>query len=271
MNVERLAVSFFNSKDETQDTKLIRIDARGLYYRQLNEMVRESAANGAKEIILDNVNGQRYIGTGVEGKDVTIIVNGTPGNDLAAFMDGPKIIVNGNGQDGVGNTMNDGKIIIHGDAGDVLGYGMRGGKLFIRGDVGYRVGIHMKGYKDKVPVIIIGGIAGDFLGEYMAGGIIILLGLNSVGRPLTGDYLGTGMHGGTIYIRGEINRSQCGAEVGIKELDEEDKKILERLLKEFSHDFYHDLGEVIENPPLEEAFIKLYPKSLRPYGRLYAY
>ncbi len=219
------------------------------------------------------MNGQRYIGAGIDRKDITITINGTPGNDLAVFMNGPTIIVNDNAQDGVGNTMNDGKIIIHGDAGDVLGYGMRGGKLFVKGNVGYRVGIHMKGYKNQIPVIIIGGTAGDFLGEYMAGGILILLclkgGLQKVGdfsEQIAGDYLGTGMHGGVMYIRGEVDPYRCGAEVGIAEPDAEDKDILGRYLKEFCKDFGLNFNEIIK-----ERFIKLYPKSLRPYGRLYAY
>ncbi|MEW6674455.1 MAG: hypothetical protein AB1348_00260, partial [Nitrospirota bacterium] len=246
--------------------KLVRIDARGIYYRQLNDMIREAVVNGTKEVIIDNVNSQRYIGAGINGKDVTIIINGTPGNDLAAFMDGPTVIVNDNAQDGVGNTINDGKIIIHGDAGDVLGYGMRGGKLFVKGDVGYRVGIHMKGYKNQMPMIIIGSTAGDFLGEYMAGGILMLLGLNRGNNPIAGDYLGTGMHGGVMYIRGEIDPYRCGADVGITELDDNDKNILEGHLKEFCEDFDLDFNEIIK-----ERFIKLYPKSLRPYGKFYAY
>ena len=124
------------------------IDAEGVYYKQLNEAVRAAFADGAKTVVLENVNGQRYIGTGIKGKDLRIEVHGTPGNDMAMFMDGPTVEVFGNAQDGVGNTMNAGKVIVHGDAGDVLGYGMRGGKVFIKGDVGYRVGIHMKAYED---------------------------------------------------------------------------------------------------------------------------
>lgn len=251
----------------------VRINARGIYYRQLNDIIRAAIANGAKDIVIDNVNGQRYIGAGMDVKDVSIIINGTPGNDLAAFMDGPTIIVNSNAQDGVGNTMNDGKIIIHGDAGDVLGYGMRGGKLFVKGNVGYRVGIHMKGYKNQIPVIIVGGTAGDFLGEYMAGGILVLLGLKGglqkVGdflEQIAGDYLGTGMHGGIMYIRGEVDPYRCGAEVGITEVDDEDKNTLEKYLKEFCNDFSLNFNEIIK-----DRFVKLYPKSLRPYGRLYAY
>ena len=244
----------------------MKIDAKGVYYKELNEQVRAAILSGAADITLDNVNGQRYIGDGLRAS-ATITINGVPGNDLAAFMDGPTLIVNGNAQDGVANTMNEGKIVISGHAGDVLGYGMRGGKLFIKGDVGYRVGIHMKGFKDKLPVIIAGGTAGDFFGEYMAGGYLILLGIGrDKDTPIAGDYVGTGMHGGVMYIRGEVDPLRCGAEVGIVELDDDDKVILEKYLKEFCEDTGYNYDEI-----MKEKFIKLYPKSSRPYGRLYAY
>ncbi len=242
------------------------IDARGVYYRQLNELMKEIIRNGETEIEVLNVNGQRYIGDGITGK-ATITINGVPGNDLATFMNGPTIIVKNNAQDGIGNTMNDGKVIVHGHAGDVLGYGMRGGKLFIKGDVGYRVGIHMKGYMDKKPVIVIGGTAGNFLGEYMAGGYLILVGVEkNDNTPIVGDYLGTGMHGGIMYIRGEIDPYQCGAEVGITDLDKEDKRFLSSILREYCSDLNFDYDKVISG-----SFVKIYPKSSRPYGRLYAY
>jgi len=242
----------------------MKIDAKGVYYRELNEMIRKAAADGETEIVLDNVNGQRYIGDGVDGKP-HIVINGVPGNDLAAFMDGPDITVNGNAQDGVANTMNEGKIIVNGDAGDVLGYGMRGGKLYIKGDVGYRVGIHMKGYKSMIPVIIAGGTAGDFFGEYMAGGVLMLLGLNrEKGQPIAGDYIGTGMHGGVIYIRDEVSLDYCGRECGILPLDDNDKKLMDKYLKEYCADFGLDYEEVLKG-----TWTKLYPKSSRPYGRMY--
>ncbi|MBI5097170.1 MAG: hypothetical protein HZB32_05970, partial [Nitrospirae bacterium] len=168
------------------------IDAASVHYRDLNNEINRVIKEGERHIILKNVNGQRYIGAGLQGEDVRIDIYGVPGNDMAVFMDGPTIEVFDNAQDGVGNTMNAGRIYIHGHAGDVCGYGMRGGKLYVRGDVGYRVGIHMKAYMEKVPVLIVGGTAGHFLGEYMSGGIIILLGLERrPGQPLAGDYLGT--------------------------------------------------------------------------------
>lgn len=245
--------------------KRAEINAKNLHYRDLNEQIHHAIRRGAREILLRNVNGQRYIGDGIRGR-LKIWIEGVPGNDLAAFIDGPTIVVNSNAQDAVGNTMNDGKVVIHGNAGDVLGYGMRGGKLFIRGDVGYRVGIHMKAFKKHIPVIIVGGTARDFLGEYQAGGVIILLGLGKDGRPPAGNYVGTGMHGGVIYIRGEVDPFQLGKEVSISFLAGSDEERLGIYLKEYCEDFGLSLDEV-----MGKRFIKLLPTHLRPYGKIYAY
>ncbi len=242
----------------------MKIDAKGIHYRQLNKSIREAVAKGEKEFELDNIGGQRYIGDGLN-ENVKITINGTPGNDLGAFMNGPKIIVNANAQDGIANTMNAGEIIVHGNVGDIIGYGMRGGKLYIKGDAGYRVGIHMKEYKKQIPVIITGGAAGDFYGEYMAGGIMILLGLNGK-SPIVGDYVGTGMHGGVIYIRGKVDPYHLGKEVSCIEPNEEDMKLIGSFLKEYCEYFGFDFNEVMSG-----KFMKLVPLSHRPYGNLYVY
>ena len=155
----------------------LKIDAMKLHYREVNAKLRDAVAEGVELIELHNVFGQRYLGTDLH-RPVEIHIHGTPGNDLASFMDGPRIVVHGNAQDGCGNTMNGGEVIIHGRAGDVTGHSMRGGKIFIRDDVGYRVAIHMKEYAGVRPTIVICGTAQHFLGEYMAGGVLIVLGLS---------------------------------------------------------------------------------------------
>ncbi len=252
------------SKAQGAIKEKVEIDAKGLHHKTLNEIIKKRVREGVKHIVLRNVNGQRYIATGIS-KPVTIEIFGTPGSDLAAFTSGPQVIVYGNAQDAVGNTMNEGKIIVHGSAGDVVGYAMRGGKIFIQGNVGYRVGIHMKSYKNKIPTIVIGGIAQDFLGEYMAGGILIMLDLKSVCKNLPAHYIGTGMHGGIMYLRGCIDPHQLGKEVAQVPLEDKDYQILQENLKEFAEYF----EENVEKVALEN-FIKLIPVSKRPYGRLYA-
>ena len=47
---------------------MMKIDARGVYYRNLNKIIRDAVASGEKEFDLINVNGQRYIGDGLQGQ-----------------------------------------------------------------------------------------------------------------------------------------------------------------------------------------------------------
>ena len=243
---------------------VVKVDALGLHYRELNARLRELVSEGARHIEIHNVYGQRYIGTDL-GAPVLIDIYGTPGNDLGAFMDGPSLVVHGNAQDGCGNTMNEGQIVVHGHAGDILGLSMRGGKIFVKEDVGYRVGIHMKEYKEKVPQVVIGGTAQDFLGEYMAGGILIVLGLNlKPGERHKANFIGTGMHSGVIFLRGEVAPYQLGKEVRVAQPNEAEQAKLGALVTEFAQHFGLDPVSILAAP-----FTKLYPLYLRPYGRLY--
>ena len=133
--------------------------------------------------------------------------------------------------------------------------------------MGYRCAIHMKEYQDKRPTVVIGGTAQDFLGEYMAGGTLVMLGLTlGEGEEHQASFIGTGMHGGVIYIRGSVEDYQLGKEVGVVKPGDEDLLRLQEAVSEYCGHFGGD-AEVI----LKDRFIKLYPKSLRPYGRLYAY
>ena len=243
------------------------LDARGIHYRDLNARLR-GLANGdaGARVTIRNVCGQRYIGTGLRCP-VEIHVHGTPGNDLGAFMDGPRITVHGNAQDGCGNTLNSGQVIIHGRAGDILGYSMRGGRILVRDSVGYRAGIHMKACGDRQPTIVIGGTAQPFLGEYMAGGVVLVLGLNlGPGERHHADHIGTGMHGGVIYLRGAVEPWQLGREVGTAALDAADWERVRALVADYARHFRADAEAILAAP-----FTRLFPLYLRPYGNLYAY
>jgi len=186
----------------------MRIDAENKYFKILNDEVRSAAET---EITIDNCMGQRYIGSGMADKHITI--NGVPGNDLGCYLNGGTIKVNGNAQDATGDTMNEGAIVIDGSSGDATGYAMRGGEIFVRRNAGYRAGIHMKAYKTHQPLIIIGGEAGSFLGEYQAGGTIIVLGLGSTKKVPVGNLCGTGMHGGRMFLRCEELPADLPAQV----------------------------------------------------------
>lgn len=246
-------------------TAVVRMDAAGLHYKELNARLRNAVAAGAQRIELVNIHGQRYIGTDLDSA-VDIHIHGTPGNDLGAFMDGPRITVHAHAQDGCGNTMNQGEIVIHGHAGDILGLSARGGRIFVRDNVGYRTGIHMKQYQDARPVVVVGGTAQDFLGEYMAGGVLVLLGLTlGAGETHRSRFIGTGMHGGVIYLRGSVESHQLGKEVGVAEMVAEDTALLSELVGQYVAYFGGDADAILSGP-----FIKLVPLYLRPYGNLYA-
>jgi glutamate synthase domain-containing protein 3 len=256
---------FFKRDDKTPETAIV--DANRVYYRELNATVDGLIRDGVRDLTLTNVNGQRYIANGQTAPDLHITIEGTPGQDLGMFLGGPQITVTGNAQDGVGNTMEAGSIVVHGSAGDVVGYGMRGGEVFIKGDAGYRVGIHMKQYKDRVPTIVVGGKARAFFGEYMAGGRMVLLNLCSqLDGDEVGAYMGSGMHGGEIYVRGEVQRWQCGREVGLSAVTAEEMDALTPLITRFCETFDLDVEEALHSVP----FTKIAPTSSRPYGNLYA-
>ena len=102
------------------------IDASKIDYDGLNNYLKSV---DSKELVVENVIGQRYIGSGIINRK--IIVKGTPGNALGAYLDNSEIVVYGNGQDATGDTMNSGEIIIHGSVGDATGYAMRGGAIYV--------------------------------------------------------------------------------------------------------------------------------------------
>jgi len=80
-----------------------------------------------------------------------------------------------------------------------------------------------------------------------------------------GYLLGTGMHGGVIYVRGGVDESRLATkEVGVFELDDDDQIALEGYIAEYGADFGIDPQEI-----LKEQFVKILPRSARPYGNMY--
>ena len=154
--------------------------------------------------------GQRYIGATATGSDLRIVVHGTPGNSLGAFLNGPTIEVLGNAQDMTGNTMNSGQIIVHGNAWDVTGLSARGGTIMIKGSSGYRVGIHMKEFGQMRPSLVMQGRSKTILASTWRRGTILLLGLRNDLESPVGHNIGAGMHGGRIYVRGKVDSGQLG-------------------------------------------------------------
>ena len=109
----------------------MKINAQGLHFKQLNQMIRSAPDSS---IVIDGCCGQRYIASGLSGKQIEIF--GTPGNALGSYLDGCELFVHGDAQDAAGDTMNSGCIAIDGLAGDAAGYAMRGGSIYVHGDIG---------------------------------------------------------------------------------------------------------------------------------------
>lgn len=235
----------------------MRMDVSGMTAKQINEQMAASADKTAE---LEGVVGQRYLATALSDKKV--VIKGTPGNALGAYLDGAEIELFGNAQEATGDTMNGGEIVIHGNAGDATGYAMRGGKIFVEGNVGYRCGIHMKAYRDNKPAIVIGGKAGSFLGEYQAGGTIIVLS-GDPEVPVVGHFCGTGMHGGEIWLRDGKLPATLPPQVKADKVDKLPEHIA-ALVEQWCQKF-----EKEPKTYTDAEFFRLTPDSDNPYKRLY--
>lgn len=229
------------------------------HFKDLNNEIKSCPD---KEVVIQNCIGQRYIGCGM--KDKNIVINGTPGNALASYLDGCTVRVYGNTQEATGDTMNSGTIYIHGSSGDATGYAMRGGKIFIKENTGYRTGIHIKAYNEHKPSIVIGGCAGSFLGEYQAGGTIVVLGLNTDEKTPVGRFCGTGMHGGKIFIRCEELPFDLPKQISVKKADKEDMEEIIPLIDEYCNEFDFNKDTVFE-----KDFYVLTADTKNPYKQLY--
>ena len=236
----------------------MKINASELEFRAVNEAIRA----GGKTVSLTGCLGQRFLCAGMS--DVSVKIEGVPGNALGAYLNGAKIEVFGNAQDAVGDTMNAGEIVISGNVGDAAGYAMRGGRIYVKGDAGYRAGIHMKAYQEKIPVIVIGGCAGSFLGEYQAGGVIVVLGLSDSGRRIVGNFPCTGMHGGKMILRSDCSGIEFPNQVTAREATAEDLTEIKGYVSEYCARFGLD-----ENEVMDATFTVVTPDSSNPYKRLY--
>jgi glutamate synthase domain-containing protein 3 len=241
------------------------IDANNLHYTPLNQQIRQAVAGGVKEIVINNVLGQRFIADGLRGDNVTITITGVPGGDLAMFMSGPTIIVHGNADHAPGNTMDKGTVIIHGSAGDAVAHSMRGGRIYVRDNIGYRGGIHMKRYLEKRPILVVGGSARAFLGESMAGGIIIVLGLGK-GQPISEQGVGSGIHGGEIFVRGRVNDLCLGNGARQTPVTDEQKAMIRPIIEDFAKSFGIDAA-----PLLASEYTRIAAISARPFASKYTW
>lgn len=169
---------------------------------------------GWRNLLLYNVRGQRFIGSGLGmGSDgLRIDVYGSSGDYLASGLAGASIFVHDNAQDQVANIMKAGMLVIYGDVGQTFMYASKGGEAYVMGNAAGRPVVFSVGK----PRIVINGTALDYLAEsFMAGdalnggGFVVLNGINfdDQGRiidqdtPYPGGNLFSLASGGAVYIR----------------------------------------------------------------------
>lgn len=76
--------------------------------------------------------------------------------------------------------------------------------------------------------------------------------------------LGTGMQGGVIFVRQGVDGTLCSHEVILSKPDDKDMEKILVNVKKFCSIFGYDCDKIIS-----DEFVKITPKSKRPYGNLY--
>jgi glutamate synthase domain-containing protein 3 len=169
---------------------------------------------GWEDILLYNLRGQRFIGSGLGRRTNGLKIDcfGDIGDYVASGMDGCEITVHGAAQDQVGQILKYGKLVVHGDVGQAFMYGAKGGDVYVLGNAAGRPLINAVGR----PRVVINGTCLDYLAEsfmagdpYNGGGFVVVNGLKPSfdGKfieqeyPYPGSNLFSLASGGAIFIR----------------------------------------------------------------------
>ncbi len=177
-------------------------------------MVVQAYGLGWKRMILYNLHGHRFLGTGLgpNTSDLRIDCYDDIGDYAGSGIDGAELHIHGAGQDQAAQIMKSGKLVIHGDVGQAFMYAAKGGEVYVFGNAAGRPLINAVGR----PKVVINGTCLDYLAEsfmagdpYNGGGFVIVNGLKSSfnGRfvaqeyPYPGSNLFSLASGGAIFIR----------------------------------------------------------------------
>ncbi|HVH14295.1 MAG TPA: glutamate synthase [Candidatus Angelobacter sp.] len=169
---------------------------------------------GWKKILLYNLRGHRFIGSGLGPRTNGLKIDcyGDVGDYVASGIDGCEITVHGAAQDQAAQILKYGKLVVHGDVGQAFMYASKGGDVYVLGNAAGRPLINAVGR----PRVVINGTCLDYLAEsfmagepYNGGGFVIVNGLKPSfdGRfveqeyPYPGGNLFSLSSGGAIFIR----------------------------------------------------------------------
>jgi len=169
---------------------------------------------GWKNILLYNLRGHRFIGSGLGPRTNGLKIDcyGDVGDYVASGIDGCEIIVHGAAQDQAAQILKYGKLVIHGDVGQAFMYAAKGGDVYVLGNAAGRPLINAVGR----PRVVINGTCLDYLAEsfmagdpYNGGGFVIVNGLKPSFEgsfieqeyPYPGGNLFSLASGGAIFVR----------------------------------------------------------------------
>src|SRR3989442_5221132 len=144
--------------------------------------VVDAYGQGWKNILLFNLRGNRFIGSGLGPRTNGLKIDcyGDVGDYVASGIDGCEITVHGAAQDQAAQILKYGKLVVHGDVGQAFMYAAKGGDVYVLGNAAGRPLINAVGR----PRVVINGTCLDYLAEsFMAGdphnggGVVIVNGL----------------------------------------------------------------------------------------------
>jgi glutamate synthase domain-containing protein 3 len=181
--------------------------------------VVDAYGQGWKNILLYNLRGHRFIGSGLGPRTNGLKIDcyGDVGDYVASGIDGCEITVHGAAQDQAAQILKYGKLVVHGDVGQAFMYAAKGGDVYVLGNAAGRPLINAVGR----PRVVINGTCLDYLAEsFMAGdphsggGFVVVNGLKPSfnGRfeeqeyPYPGGNLFSLASGGAIFIRDPYQR-----------------------------------------------------------------
>src|SRR5204863_5834925 len=151
-------------------TLMSEIDCSKHTTREINQAIKQAAADGVTEVRLTNPAARHCLAVAVM-RPVRVVFDGPVGWYCGGMCDGADIVINGNCGWSVGENLMSGSITVHGNGGSSAAATTRGGRVFIEGDTGARTGISMKG-----GTLVVGGSVGYMSGFMMQRGTMIVCG-----------------------------------------------------------------------------------------------
>src|SRR6058998_1385019 len=176
--------------------------------------VVDAYGQGWKNILLYNLRGHRFIGSGLGPRTNGLKIDcyGDVGDYVASGIDGCELTVHGAAQDQAAQILKYGKLVVHGDVGQAFMYAAKGGDVYVLGNAAGRPLINAVGR----PRVVINGTCLDYLAEsfmagdpYNGGGFVIVNGLRpghdgrfvEQASPFPGGNLFSFASGGALFIR----------------------------------------------------------------------